>query len=91
MQQKQTSLSAQADFEFARQSIAAATAKGWFMASETWLQLQIAARMEQSAQQLLTLAEKRYQVGIGNELDVALAQASLGTFQDNALQITSGS
>ena len=85
---EETSLSAQADFEFARQSIAAATAKGWFMASETWLQLQTAGRMEQSAQQLLTLAEKRYQVGIGNELDVALAQASLGTFQDNVLQIS---
>ncbi len=85
---EETSLSAQADFEFARQSIAAATAKGWFMASETWLQLQTAGRMEQSAQQLLDLAEKRYQVGIGNELDVALAQVSLGTFQDNVLKIS---
>ncbi len=84
---EETSLSARADFEFARQSIAATTAKAWFMASETWLQLQIAAQMEASAQNLLSLAEKRYQVGIGNELDVALAQASLGTFQDNVLEI----
>lgn len=84
---EETSLAAQADFEFARQSIAAASARGWFMASETWLQLQIAGQMEQSAQNLLALAEKRYQVGIGNELDVALAQASLGTFQDNVLKI----
>lgn len=84
---EENSLSAQADFEFARQSIAATAAKAWFMASETWLQLQIAAQMEESAQHLLSLAEKRYQVGIGNELDVALAQASLGTFQDNVLKI----
>jgi NodT family efflux transporter outer membrane factor (OMF) lipoprotein len=82
-----TALSAQADFEFARQAIAAATAKAWFMASETWLQLQIAGQMEEAAQHLLSLADKRYQVGIGNDLDVALAQASLGTFQDNALKI----
>jgi len=43
--------------------------------------------MVASAQQLLTLAEKRQQVGAGNEQDVALARASLGTFQDSAKQI----
>ena len=84
---EETSLSAKADFEFARQSIAAATAKGWFTASETWLQKQIAEDMEQTAQLLLTLAEKRHKVGAGSEQDVALAQASLGTFRDNAAQI----
>jgi NodT family efflux transporter outer membrane factor (OMF) lipoprotein len=79
--------SAQADFEFAHQSLAAMTAKSWFTASETWLQLQIAEERVKSAQQLLQLAEKRQQVGIGNEQDVALARASLGTFQDSAKQI----
>jgi multidrug efflux system outer membrane protein len=79
--------SRQSDFEFAHQSLAAATAKSWFTASETWLQLQIADEMVKSAQQLLTLAEKRRQVGIGNEQDVALARASLGNFQDSAKQI----
>jgi outer membrane protein, multidrug efflux system len=79
--------SAQADFEFANQSIAAATAKSWFTASETWLQLQIAEDMVKSAQQLLALAEKRQQVGVGNEQDIALARASLGTFQDSVKQI----
>lgn len=79
--------SAQADFEFARQSIASTTAKSWFIASETLLQQQIANDMVASAQQLLTLAEKRQQVGAGNEQDVALARASLGTFQDSAKQI----
>ncbi len=84
---EQTSLSAQADFEFARQSIAAATAKSWFTASETWLQQQIAAEMVLSAELLLSLAEKRWRVGVGSEQDVAIAQASLGTFRDNAAQI----
>ncbi len=79
--------SAQADFEFARQSIASTTAKSWFIASETLLQQQIANDMAASAQQLLTLAEKRQQVGAGNEQDVALARANLGTYQDSAKQI----
>lgn len=84
---EQTSLSAQADFEFARQSIAAATAKSWFTASETWLQRQIADEMVQSAELLLALAKKRQRVGVGSEQDVAMARASLGTFQDTAMQV----
>lgn len=84
---EQTSLSAQADFEFARQSIAAATARSWFTASETWLQQQIAGEMVQSAELLLSLAEKRHRVGVGSEQDVAVALASLGSYRDKAAQI----
>jgi multidrug efflux system outer membrane protein len=79
--------SAQADFEFARQSLAATTARSWFTASETWLQQQIVDDTVKSAQQLLSLAEKRQQVGVGGEQDVASARANLGTFQDSAAQI----
>lgn len=79
--------SAQADFEFGRQSLAASVAKGWFSASETWLQLQIAEDMVKASQELLTLAEKRRQIGPGNEQDVAIARASLGTYQDTEKQV----
>src|SRR5881394_2346216 len=82
-----TYASAQADFEFGRQSLAATMAKSWFTAGETWLQLQIAEDMVKAAQELLTLAEKRWQVGPGSEQDVALARANLGTFQDTAKQV----
>src|SRR6185436_12116432 len=77
-----TYASAQADFEYGRQSLAATVAKTWFTAGETWLQLQIAEDMVKAAQELMTLAEKRRQVGSGNEQDVALARANLGTYQD---------
>jgi multidrug efflux system outer membrane protein len=79
--------STQSDFEFARQSLASATAKGWFIASETGLQQQIADEMVLTAQQLLALAEQRQRIGAGNEQDIALARANLGTFQDSAAQI----
>jgi multidrug efflux system outer membrane protein len=79
--------SVRADFEFARQSIAATVAKGWFMASETWLQLQISEDMVKSMQELVTLAQKRQQIGVGNGQDVALARASLGNAQDSAKQV----
>jgi len=80
-------VSAKSDFEFAHQSLAAMTAKSWFTASETWMQIQIAEEMVKSAQQLLAFADKRQQVGVGNEQDIALARANLATFQDSAKQI----
>jgi NodT family efflux transporter outer membrane factor (OMF) lipoprotein len=79
--------SAQADFAFAHQSLAAMTAKSWFTASETWLQLQIADDMVKSAQQLFGFAEQRQKVGIGDEQDIALTRASLATYQDSAKQV----
>jgi multidrug efflux system outer membrane protein len=79
--------SVQADFEFARQSLAAMIAKSWFTATETWLQLQVADDMVKSAQELVTIAEKRQQVGPGSEQDVALARVSLGNYQDTARQV----
>ena len=82
-----TEVSAQADFQFARQSLAAATAKSWFIASETWLQMQLAADMVKSAESLVALAEKRQNVGAGSEQEVVLARANLGNFQDTAKQV----
>ncbi len=82
-----TYASAQADFEFARQSLAASTARSWFAASETWQQQQIAEEMVKAAQELVTLATQRQKIGPGNEQEVALARASLGNYQDNARQV----
>jgi outer membrane protein, multidrug efflux system len=82
-----TYASMQADYEFARQSLAAAIAKSWFTASETWLQLKITDDMVKAAKELVSLSEKRQQVGLGSEQDVALARASYGSFQDTAKQV----
>lgn len=82
-----TLASTQADFEFGRQSLAATIAKSWFTASETGLQLQIAEAMVKTAQELVDLAEKRHQVGPGNEQDVVLARASLDAYQDVVKQV----
>ncbi len=54
-----TFISVQADYEFSRQSLAAMVARGWFTATETWLQLQLAQNMVASAENLQALAEKR--------------------------------
>ena len=81
-----TYASARADYEFARQSLAAQVARSWFMAIETKLDLDAAESMATSARSLVSLAEDRQRVGNGSGKDVALARAGLGTMDDSARQ-----
>ena len=81
-----TYASAQADFEFARQSLAATTAKSWFAASQTWLQLQIAQGMVKAAEEVVSVTERRLRVGASSDQDLALARASLDSYQDTVEQ-----
>ncbi len=81
-----TYASTEADFEFARQSLAATVAKGWFTATETQQAMQIAEDMVGAGKELVDYAVQRQDVGAGNEQDVTLARANLGNFQDSARQ-----
>src|SRR5512139_3479064 len=74
--------SAQADAEFARQSIAALVAKGWIVAVEARLQKAQAEAMLDSSERLAALARDRQRVGSGDGYDVALAQATVEGFRD---------
>ena len=78
----------QSDYVWARHSLAAATANSWFLATETLLQKRAAAEMVADSENLLMLAEKRAQVGAGDERDVAAAQASISSYQDNYLKLS---
>jgi NodT family efflux transporter outer membrane factor (OMF) lipoprotein len=73
---------AQLDAEYARQSIAALVAKGWFLATEARMQKAQATAMRVSSEQLTILAQDRLRVGRGDEYDVALAQASVASLRD---------
>ncbi len=74
--------SAQADFEYARQSMAAAVAKAWFLATEAGLQAEVARASIQEGDQLVSLAETRSRVGVGNDEDVFVARANVGAYRD---------
>ncbi|HEX6721825.1 MAG TPA: TolC family protein, partial [Burkholderiaceae bacterium] len=78
--------SVQSDTEFARQSIAATTAKAWFTAAQTLGEQQLAADMVTSSEHLVKLAGDRYRVGAGDNQDVALANANLGVSRDSLVQ-----
>ena len=79
--------SAQLDTEYARQSMAALVAKGWFLALEARDQKALALEMLQSSERLAALARDRLRVGPGSELEVRQADAQSATFRDIALQL----
>jgi len=80
-------MAVQADFEFARQSMAAAVAKNWFLATEAAMQAEVARQAIQRSQDLVGLAETRSRVGVGNDEDVFVARSTVGTYQDALRQI----
>jgi NodT family efflux transporter outer membrane factor (OMF) lipoprotein len=77
-----TYASAQADLAFARQSIAGLVSKSWFLATEATQQLALASETVVAAERLVSLATDRQRVGVGTEVDVALASANLNAFRD---------
>ncbi len=83
---QEQSVAAQADFAYARQSIAAMVAKSWFLAIEAGLQRAIALDGLRSAEELQRLASDRFRIGSGNEASVAEARAHVGTFRDTVRQ-----
>jgi multidrug efflux system outer membrane protein len=80
-------VSAQSDFEYARQSIAALVAKSWFLATEAGLQLEVARGAIRDGDELVRLAETRSKIGVGNDEDVFVARASVGTYRDTVREI----
>jgi NodT family efflux transporter outer membrane factor (OMF) lipoprotein len=79
--------SAQADFAFARQSIAARVARSWFLATEAALQADLARRTIGDAEGLVQLAGDRVRVGVGNDEEVFVARAAVGTYRDSLREI----
>jgi outer membrane protein, multidrug efflux system len=82
--------SAQADFEYARQSIAALVAKSWFLATEAGLQVEAARETIRASDELVRLAGDRLRIGVGNQEDVFVARASVGTYRDALRQLELG-
>jgi outer membrane protein, multidrug efflux system len=81
---------AQADFAFARQSIAALVAKSWFLATEAGLQVEAAQATIRGNEELVRLADDRARVGVGNQEDVFVARAAVGGYRDALRQLQLG-
>jgi len=79
--------SRQADFAYARQSLAALVARSWFVAAESALQTRVAGDMLAAAERLAELTRARLNVGNATEQDVALADANVQTYRDSLRQL----
>ncbi|HEX6397728.1 MAG TPA: TolC family protein, partial [Steroidobacteraceae bacterium] len=79
-------VAAQADYEFARQSIAAAVAKAWFTAIQFTQQARLAGEMVNSSGELARFAADRERVGAGSDVDTAVARANLHNLEDARAQ-----
>jgi len=75
------------DYRWARQSLAAATAVSWFVATESLLEQNAAREMIDDARSLLELAQTRLQIGAGDERDLIAARASLASYEENLLRL----
>lgn len=82
-----TEASVRADFEYARQSLAAAIARAWFTAAEASLQLKAVEEMTKVSGELVSLAEQRVKVGPGNQQEIALARVTLGNYQESVASL----
>ncbi|MDM0033737.1 TolC family protein [Variovorax sp. J22P271] len=78
---------AEADFAYARQSLAAMVAKSWFLAIEAGMQRAIAKDSLGSSETLMRMADDRLRVGSGTALSSAQARASVGTYRDTLRQV----
>lgn len=76
--------SARLDSQYARQSVTALVVKAWVLAIEARLAKARADEMLAVSEQLTSLGRDRLRVGVGDEYDVALAQANVESFRDTA-------
>jgi len=79
-----------ADFEFARQSLAGAVARNWYLATELSMQVGLAQEVVEVLSELVELVETKEKVGEVSMKDVFLVRADLATSQDALQQATAG-
>lgn len=77
------------DFQFARQSLAASVANGWFMAITAKLQSEFAKEVVALQEKGLEVSDAMQIIGKGTERDVHLARAALASAQEAARQAQS--
>lgn len=80
---------AQAEYAFARLSLAAQTAKAWFLAIESRLQVELSQRNVELYERALSLVLARYNAGIVAELDLHLAKFQLAAGERDLSQTQS--
>ncbi|MCG2460265.1 efflux transporter outer membrane subunit [Flavobacteriaceae bacterium F89] len=75
------------EVSFAKLSLAANVARFYYLASETYLQIQLAKQMLGVSSEMRDITQKRYDIGVGTEIDVVQSDANLNRLKDGLKQI----
>jgi NodT family efflux transporter outer membrane factor (OMF) lipoprotein len=81
---------AQANYEFGRQSIAATTAKSWFIATQTSMLLGLSQDIVDLYTETLDIVQTKYEVGQVTMQDVHLVKADLASAEEAVRQAEGG-
>ncbi|WP_432735279.1 TolC family protein [Maridesulfovibrio sp. FT414] len=73
-----------ADYEFARQSLAASTARGWFLLCETDRQLEFLKSIVKILEEMYRIEQKKQEVGKVSAMEVSQVHAQLAEAQEAA-------
>jgi len=79
----------EADFQFARQSLVAQTAKAWFLATQIKAQMDLSREAVDIYAQLVELVETRDKIGKAAAQDLPLARCNLASAQSALRQVRS--
>ncbi|MEN8141012.1 MAG: TolC family protein [Thermodesulfobacteriota bacterium] len=79
-----------ADYQFARQSLAAAVAQGWFRAISSKLLQGFADEVVTLQQQALKITQAKYDIGQGTKRDIHLAKAAVAAAREASVKAGSG-
>jgi outer membrane protein, multidrug efflux system len=85
---KQGYAATQADYQYARMSLAATTAKVWYLATYAQIRQTYAESNIAISQQQLDIAIAQFKIGKAEQQDVDLAQAQLAQYQAQLAQFT---
>jgi outer membrane protein TolC len=85
---KQGLAATQSDYEYARMSLAATTAKVWYLATYSQLLQNYAEENIKTSQQQLDIATAQYDTGKGEQQQIDLARAQLAQYQAQLAQYT---
>jgi NodT family efflux transporter outer membrane factor (OMF) lipoprotein len=83
-EEKEAAQATLADYQFARQSLAAAVARGWFVAITAKLQLKLAKEIVEVQTRNLEMSKASQKIGQGSMRDVHLAKAALASAKEAA-------
>ncbi len=81
---EETAEASRSDYEFARQSLAAATANGWFLAIGSKVLEDYAGEIVELTKETVRIVKVKEQVGQGSMKDVHLVQADLASAEEAA-------